>query len=136
MESSRRSPDLESGKRRRLGTDVEEVADEESDGPDRSVADATDGVDLDVDSRGLAGEKLGGDSEEESVVPGRVFASDPVDSGSELGGRVDPGECVRLHSLTGGSFEALGGDQVDLQHVRHLISVFFLHLGERSTVWI
>ena len=135
MESSRTSPDLESGKRWSLGTYIEEVADEESDGPDRSIADATDGEDLNVDSRGLAGKKLGCDSEEESVVPGRVFASDPVDSGSDLGGRVDPGECVSLHSLTGGWFEVLGGDQVDLQHLRRLSARFLHHLA-RSTVLI
>ncbi|GMN42996.1 hypothetical protein TIFTF001_012200 [Ficus carica] len=136
VESSGRSPDLEGGEGRDLGADVEEVADEESDGPDQRVADATDGVDLDVDAGGIAGEELRCDSEEEPVVPGRVLAADLVDAGAELGGGVDPNERVRAHAprAVGGLLEALGGDQVDLQNRRRLSVFFRHHLPARSTV--
>jgi len=79
-----------------VGGRGENVADEEPDGADEVVAEGADGVDGDGDSGGVAGEELRRDAEEELVVPGRVVAADLVDSGSELGGGVDPCEGVGL----------------------------------------
>lgn len=113
--------------------DVKKIVDQKSDGADEVIAESTDGVNLDGDGGGLAGEEARRNLEEEPVVPGWVRGSDLVDPGSELVGRVDPGECVGLHAAqgTGGGFEALGGDEVDLKHAHRalVISVFFLHIA-------
>lgn len=83
------------------------------------VAEGADGVDGDADAGGFAGEKLRRDAEEELVVPGRVFAADFIDSGSELGIGVDPCESVGLESPPWRCWwlQALCGDQVDLQNL-------------------
>lgn len=77
--------------------DVEEVADEEAYGADEGVAEAIDGVNFDGDPRGLAGEEVRGDSEEEAIVPGGVLAADSVNGGAKLDGGVDPSERIGLH---------------------------------------
>jgi len=77
-----------------VGGRGENVDDEELDGVDEVVAEGAD-----RDSGGVAGEELRRDAEEELVVLGRVVAADPVDSGSELGGEVDPCEGVGLEPL-------------------------------------
>ena len=49
------------------------------------VAEGAEGVDGDGDGGGVAGEEFRRDAEEELVVPRRVVAPEPVDSGSEFG---------------------------------------------------
>lgn len=92
--------------------DIKEVAEEESDGTDQAVADATDGVNLDGDSRRLAGEELRGNLKEEPIVPRGVLAADSIDFGAKLDGGVDPGDSVRLHppQVPRGQFDALRRD--------------------------
>lgn len=63
----------------------EAAAEQESDGADEEIFDATDGIDLDGDSRGIATDEFRRDSKEEFFVPGRVFAADGIETGSELG---------------------------------------------------
>jgi len=60
------------------------------------ITKSTDGVDRNRDAGSFAGEKLRCDTKEKFVVPCRVLTSDFVDSCSELGGRIDPRECVGL----------------------------------------
>ena len=49
---------MESTKRQGLRAGIERVVNEESNDPDRGIVNATDGEDLDIDSRGLALKKL------------------------------------------------------------------------------
>lgn len=124
MESAGSAADLYSGERRIAGTTAagcggEATAEEESNGADEEVLDATDGVDLDGYGGGIGCDELRGDTEDEFLVPGRVFAADSVGTSAEFSGGVDVSECVGLHTaqVSGGSFEALSRDQVDLENL-------------------
>lgn len=111
--------DLDGDERRSVRRRREKVAEEDTDGAEEVVLEDADGEDVDGDGGGIAGEEVGVNAEDEFVVPGRVLGSKTIDSGSELGVRVDPCDGVGLEAAESGGrgFEALGGDQVDLQEV-------------------
>ncbi|KAL0547774.1 hypothetical protein IC582_012199 [Cucumis melo] len=119
MESSRRTTNLYGGESRGSGTVVrgDDVTDQEADRTDESIAETAEGVNLDGDTGGFAGKKLRGDTEEELVVPGGVFAADGVETSTEAVGRVNPGDGVGVFGVerVGRDFEVLGRDEVDLQ---------------------
>jgi len=121
VESSGRAADLDGGESwsADFGGRRENVAEEESDGAEEVVPEDADGEYVDGDGGGVAGEEVGGYSEDEFVIPGRVLCTGAVDLGFELGIRVDPDVGISFQTAErdggGGGFEALGGDQGDLQ---------------------
>lgn len=86
MEASRRTADLKCGEGRSsqdgslsgVGGGREKIAEKEAHGAYERVFKVTNGVDLDVDGGGLTSEEIGSDTEEEPVVPGRVFPANFV----------------------------------------------------------
>ncbi|KAK9143907.1 hypothetical protein Syun_013307 [Stephania yunnanensis] len=134
MESAGGAADLDGGEGRGAepcagagggggAVEVEAVAEEESDGADERIFEEPDGVDLDGDGGGIAGEEVGVDAEDELVVPGRVFSADDVDTCADLVRRIDPHDGVGLETAAHGGgcgwrLQPLRRDQVDLQQVR------------------
>ena len=62
------------------------VANQDTNGADQMVADDPNGGDLDGDDRGVTGEEIRTESEDELIVPGRVFHAHLVHLCAELVG--------------------------------------------------